>query len=90
MDSAARIILRDWAHNTFPYYSTPRKSSKDVKEVGSENAAEGGRVDMKSVLDACKGRKEMRAVGRGLVRFKGGEIDVREVSSCLHTTTSCC
>jgi hypothetical protein len=32
------------------------------------------------VLEACKGRKEMRGVGRGLVRFKSGDVDRREVS----------
>jgi nuclear GTP-binding protein len=72
MDAAGRIILRDWAYNTFPHYSTPPKPSPDME-------VDGDRQDMSRVLESCKTRKEMRAVGRGLVRFKGGEVDLREV-----------
>ena len=35
---------------------------------------------MTAVLRACKGKKEMRANGRGLVRFQSGTVDQREVS----------
>lgn len=68
VDSAARIVVRDWAHNAFPYYSAPPAGSKGDVEAWRE------------VLDACRTRKEMRASGRGIIKFQGGEIDQREVS----------
>lgn len=35
---------------------------------------------MTHVLSSMKGRKEMRAGGgKGLIRFKGGEVDTRQV-----------
>ncbi|KAK1926848.1 putative GTP-binding protein [Papiliotrema laurentii] len=67
VDSAARIVVRDWAHNAFPYYSAPPAGSKGDVEAWRE------------VLDACRTRKEMRASGRGIIKFQGGEIDQREV-----------
>ena len=35
--------------------------------------------DMSAVLEACSSRKDMRKVGKGVIRFKGGEVDVREI-----------
>lgn len=35
--------------------------------------------DMSAVLEACSSRKDMRKVGKGVVRFKGGEVDTREI-----------
>jgi hypothetical protein len=35
--------------------------------------------DMTAVLEACSSRKDMRKVGKGVIRFKGGEVDVREI-----------
>ncbi|RSH83074.1 hypothetical protein EHS25_005784, partial [Saitozyma podzolica] len=52
LEAAARIVVRDWAHNTFPYYCT---------------------------LPKLGGKKEMKAKGKGLVRFRSGEVDSREV-----------
>ncbi|KAL7419516.1 hypothetical protein Q5752_005427 [Cryptotrichosporon argae] len=69
LESAARILLRDWALATFPYYSLPSPAT----------ATAAGQLDMSAVLAAAKGRKEMKAAGRGLVRFTAGEVDGREV-----------
>jgi cobalamin biosynthesis protein CobT len=35
--------------------------------------------DMSAVLEKLSTRKEMRKVGKGVIRFKGGEVDQREV-----------
>ena len=35
--------------------------------------------DMSAVLEACSSRKDMRKVGKGVIRFKGGEVDTREI-----------
>jgi len=75
LEGAARIILRDWATNTFPYVSTPPAST---------GAGVAGQADMSAVLAACRSRKEMRATGKGLIRFQGGEIDSREVGRLLY------
>lgn len=72
LDSAARIIVRDWAQGNFPYYSLPPKTPTPTQT---------GQTDMSAVLAACRGRKEMRASGgKGLIRFQGGEVDERQVS----------
>ena len=78
MDAAARILLRDWALNAFPYYSTPPPFKRDASD--SDMAS---RADMTAVLEQCRSRKEMRAKGKGLVRFRGGDVDPREVSGVL-------
>lgn len=39
------------------------------------------RPDLSAVLEGMKGKKEMKAKGKGLVRFKSGEVDPREVSA---------
>ncbi|WVQ85677.1 hypothetical protein IAT38_007843 [Cryptococcus sp. DSM 104549] len=76
LEAAARIVLRDWAHNTFPYYSTPPPASSSMDVDGT--AAES--YDMSAVLAQLKGKKEMKkASGKGLIRFKGGEVDSRDV-----------
>lgn len=36
-------------------------------------------LDMSAVLEACSSRKDMRKVGKGVIRFKGGDVDVREI-----------
>jgi hypothetical protein len=38
------------------------------------------RPDLSAVLEGMKGKKEMKAKGKGLVRFRSGEVDSREVS----------
>jgi len=44
---------------------------------------------MSGVLTKCKSRKEMRRGNpRGLIRFRGGDVDEREVSVVLHLTGS--
>ncbi|WOO79019.1 Guanine nucleotide-binding protein-like 3 [Vanrija pseudolonga] len=69
-EGAARIILRDWAHNTFPYYSTaPSGEAMDV---------EFSRPDMSAVLEQCKTRKELKTAA-GIVRFQASEPDSRDV-----------
>ena len=70
LESAARTIVRDWATNAFPYYS-PAPS-------GTHPAVDGQR-DMSAVLPLFRTRKEMRAGGKGIIKFQGGEIDDREV-----------
>jgi nuclear GTP-binding protein len=74
LESAAKHLVRDWAQNTFPYYSTPKASGASDMDVDS-----AAQPDMSAVLEACSSRKDMRKVGKGVVRFKGGEIDVREI-----------
>lgn len=76
LDSAARLLLRDWALNIFPYYVVPPKASP--------NAANGAQVAAAAdVLAGLRSRKEMRASGKGLIRFKGSEEDEREVSAII-------
>ncbi|ORY32291.1 hypothetical protein BCR39DRAFT_523779 [Naematelia encephala] len=71
IDSAARIILRDWATSSFPYYATP-PSTKDVPALDNASAEE--------VLRVCKGKKELKKENaKGLIRFRSGAIDEREV-----------
>lgn len=75
LEAAARIVVRDWAHNTFPYYCTPPKAGGSMETDGE------ARPDLSAVLEGMKGKKEMKAKGKGLVRFKSGEVDPREVSA---------
>jgi len=35
--------------------------------------------DMSAVLEKCSSRKDMRKVGKGVIRFKGGDVEVREI-----------
>jgi hypothetical protein len=35
--------------------------------------------DMSAVLEKCSSRKDMRKVGKGVIRFKGGAVDTREI-----------
>jgi nuclear GTP-binding protein len=74
LESAAKHLVRDWAQNTFPYYSTPKASGASAMEV--DDAAQ---PDMSAVLEKCSSRKDMRKVGKGVIRFKGGEVDTREI-----------
>jgi len=40
--------------------------------------------DMEAVLARCRGRKEMRREsGKGLIRFRGGNVDDRQVGPLL-------
>ncbi|RSH90365.1 hypothetical protein EHS25_000970 [Saitozyma podzolica] len=73
LEAAARIVVRDWAHNTFPYYCTPPKAGGSMETDGE------ARPDLSAVLEGMKGKKEMKAKGKGLVRFRSGEVDSREV-----------
>ncbi|WVQ97322.1 hypothetical protein IAU59_004433 [Kwoniella sp. CBS 9459] len=75
LEAAARILLRDWAHNVFPYYTTPSSSSSTSMDVEKT-----GEYDMSSVLEKCKGKKELKKENaKGLVRFKSGDLDTRDV-----------
>lgn len=39
------------------------------------------KYDMTAILEKCRGKKEMKKESsKGMIRFKGGEIDEREVS----------
>lgn len=69
-EAAARIILSDWAHSTFPYYTTAPKVDMDVDGTVAK-------PDMSAVLSALKSRKELKA--SGLVRFETSPLDSREV-----------
>ena len=74
LEAAARIVLRDWAYNNFPYYSVPPILTSKLELAN--------RPDMQAVLAKCKGRKEMRRDNaKGLIRFQGGAVDKREVSA---------
>ena len=64
--------MRDWSYNVFPYYCIPPK--------GAPSSATTITTSAKSVLEKIRSKKEMRTSGsKGLVRFKGGEVDEREV-----------
>ncbi|WVW82274.1 hypothetical protein I302_104280 [Kwoniella bestiolae CBS 10118] len=71
VDAAARVILRDWAYNTFPYYTTAPKSSSTVK----------AQYDMTAVLEKCKSKRDLKKENpKGLIRFKGAqEVDSRDI-----------
>lgn len=75
LESAARHVVRDWAQNTFPYYSTPPKSASS----SSMDVDASSQPDMSAILEQCTPRKEMRKIGKGVIRFRGGEVDEREV-----------
>lgn len=38
-----------------------------------------GQPDMSAILEKCLPRKEMRKIGKGVIRYKGGDVDEREV-----------
>lgn len=38
-----------------------------------------GQPDMSAILEKCLPRKEMRKIGKGVIRYKGGEVDERDV-----------
>lgn len=45
--------------------------------------------DMTEILGKCRGKKEMKKESsKGMIRFKGGEIDEREVSIWLRGTAT--
>ncbi|WVQ70969.1 hypothetical protein IAR50_000494 [Cryptococcus sp. DSM 104548] len=75
LEGAGRVLLRDWAFNTFPYYATaPAASSADMEVEDVE------KFDMTAVLEKCKGKKEMKKESaKGIVRFKGGDVDTRDI-----------
>ncbi|WWC58751.1 uncharacterized protein I303_101295 [Kwoniella dejecticola CBS 10117] len=74
LEAAARVLLRDWAYNTFPYY-TPAPKSASIDVESSE------KFDLSSVLEKCKAKKDLkRENGKGLIRFKGcQEVDKRDI-----------
>ncbi|ORX35937.1 P-loop containing nucleoside triphosphate hydrolase protein [Kockovaella imperatae] len=74
MDAGARILLRDWALNQFPYYCMPAVDKDSVNDASGSS-----RTELDGVLELLKSRKEMKAGARGLVRFKPGPLDNREV-----------
>lgn len=48
-------------------------------DVDGSNATD--KYDMTEILEKCRGKKEMKKESsKGMIRFKGGEIDEREVS----------
>ncbi|WWC99664.1 hypothetical protein V866_006568 [Kwoniella sp. B9012] len=71
LEAAARVILRDWAFNTFPYYTTAPKSLPATKV----------KYDMSSVLEKCKSKRDLKKENpKGLVRLKGAEeVDKRDI-----------
>ncbi|OCF73790.1 nuclear GTP-binding protein [Kwoniella mangroviensis CBS 8886] len=71
LEAAARVILRDWAFNTFPYYTTAPKSLSATKIE----------YDMSSVLEKCKSKRDLKKENpKGLVRFKGPEeVDKHDI-----------
>ncbi|OXG86630.1 nuclear GTP-binding protein [Cryptococcus neoformans var. grubii Br795] len=78
LEGAARVLLRDWAHNNFPYYSLPSSTSASKMDVDGSNATD--KYDMTEILEKCRGKKEMKKESsKGMIRFKGGEIDEREI-----------
>ncbi|ODO07228.1 nuclear GTP-binding protein [Cryptococcus wingfieldii CBS 7118] len=75
LEGAGRVLLRDWAYNTFPYYATaPAASSADMEVEEVE------KFDMTAVLEKCKGKKDMKKESaKGIVRFKSGDVDTRDI-----------
>ncbi|WRT64125.1 uncharacterized protein IL334_001054 [Kwoniella shivajii] len=75
LDAASRVLLRDWAYNTFPYYSAAPKSASMEVDASDE------KYDMTAVLEKCKSKKEMKKENaKGLIRFKGIEaVDKRDI-----------
>lgn len=49
-----------------------------------DGAETSDRPGMSKVLDGIRTKREMKTLAKGLVRFKGGEVDTREVglTSC--------
>lgn len=76
VEAAAKTVLRDWAHNLFPYYTLPTKSEIE------KSKAEISESDRKA-LDLLKPRQELKKVGKGLIRLKVPEVDERVVSGIL-------
>lgn len=73
--------MRDWSYNLFPYYCIPPKASPNAQRTAS--TAE------QAVLGKLRSKKEMRTAGsKGLVRFKGVEVDEREVSIWISFQTT--
>jgi hypothetical protein len=79
LDSAARVLLRDWAHGAFPFYVVPPKSASAANGASGASA----RAEVDEVLAAMRTRKEMRTSGKGLVRFRTSDEEEREVSKVL-------
>lgn len=70
-EGAARILLRDWAANEFPYYTMPVKGSMEVEVAAKQ-------PDMSAVLAQVPTRKELRKA-RGIIKFTPSELDTREI-----------
>lgn len=70
-EGAARILLRDWAANEFPYYTMPVKGSMEVEVAVKQ-------PDMSAVLAQVPTRKELRKA-RGIIKFTPSELDTREI-----------
>lgn len=71
VEAAARILLRDWSHNVFPYYTLPPPGATPAETNEFDNA----------VLESVLARKELRkANAKGLVKMVGSPLDTREVS----------
>lgn len=57
----------------------PSSISASDMDVDASSAAD--KYDMTEILKKCRGKKEMKKESnKGMIRFKGGEIDEREVS----------
>lgn len=70
VEAAARVVLRDWSHNTFPYYTLPATSA----------AVDLNAFD-KAALEGVLSRKELRkANAKGVVKMTASPLDAREVS----------
>lgn len=56
----------------------PSSISASDMDVDASSAAD--KYDMTEILGKCRGKKEMKKESsKGMIRFKGGEIDEREV-----------
>jgi nuclear GTP-binding protein len=80
LDGAGRAILRDWALDTFPYYTLPAATKKDKLAAAKTTKEEVAARDA-AVLAVLKTKAELKRQGpRGLIRLKPGSVDDREVS----------
>lgn len=58
----------------------PSSISASDMDVDASSAAD--KYDMTEILGKCRGKKEMKKESsKGMIRFKGGEIDEREVGA---------
>lgn len=71
LDSAAKIVLRDWSVGTFPYYTMPAKSAVEGQTFAPTSTD--------ALLSTLRLTKDIKKEGKGIVRLTAGEVDAREV-----------